>query len=111
LYRKNSRGELPILFTSIGRWWGTDPAERRQVEIDLIAKDGNSYIACECKWRNEALDLSVLNELRRRTDVFSKRREETWYFLFSKSGFTKAVLDEAASNENVVAVDLKELLR
>jgi hypothetical protein len=111
LYRKNSQGELPILFTSIGRWWGTDPAERRQVEIDLIAKDGNSYIACECKWRNEALDLSVLNELRRRTDVFCKRREETWYFLFSKSGFTKAVLDEAASNENVVAIDLKELLR
>jgi hypothetical protein len=111
LYRKNSCGELPILFTSIGRWWGTDSAEHRQVEIDLIAKDGNDYIACECKWRNEALDLSVLNDLRRRTDVFSKRRGKTWYFLFSKSGFTKAVLDEAANGENIVTIDLKELLR
>jgi Holliday junction resolvase len=110
LYHKNSQGDLPILFTSIGRWWGTDPVERKQVEIDLIAQDGNDYIACECKWRNEVLDLSVLNELRRRTDVFSKRRGQTWYYLFSKSGFTKAVLNEAADNENIVLVDLKELM-
>ena len=37
---KNSTGELPVLFTSVGRWWGTDPATRRQVEIDLVAGDG-----------------------------------------------------------------------
>jgi AAA+ ATPase superfamily predicted ATPase len=110
LYRKNSQGDLPILFTSIGRWWGTDSLERKLVDIDLIAKDGNDYIVCECKWRNEMLDLSVLNELRRRTDIFSKKRGQTWYYLFSKSGFTKAVLDEAQNNENIVLVDLKELL-
>jgi hypothetical protein len=110
LYHKNSQGELPILFTSIGRWWGTDPAERKQVEIDLIARDGDDYIACECKWKNEALDLSVLNELRRRTNIFSTKRNQTWYYLFSKSGFTKAVLDEAANDESVILIDLKELM-
>jgi adenosyl cobinamide kinase/adenosyl cobinamide phosphate guanylyltransferase len=56
------------------------------------------------------LDLSVLNELRRRTDIFSKRRGQTWYYLFSRSGFTKAVLNEAADNENIVLVDLQELM-
>jgi AAA+ ATPase superfamily predicted ATPase len=110
LYLKNSQGELPILFTSIGRWWGTDPVERKQIEIDLIAKDENEYIVCECKWRNERLDLSVLHELRRRADIFRSKRDRTWYYLFSKSGFTKAVLDEAEKNGQIVLVDLKELM-
>jgi hypothetical protein len=110
LYHKNSLGELPVLFTSIGRWWGNDPIEHKQVEIDLIAKDGNDYMMCECKWRNEVLDLSVLNELRRKTEVFSKNRNNTWYYLFSKSGFTKAVLEEAEKDEKIVLVDLKELM-
>jgi hypothetical protein len=74
LYRRNCRGELPILFTTIGRWWGSDPKEHKQVEIDLIANDGNDYIACECKWKNEMLDLSVLNELRRKP-IFSVKNE------------------------------------
>lgn len=37
LIAQNAKGELPILFTSIGKWWGTNPATRNQVEIDLVA--------------------------------------------------------------------------
>jgi hypothetical protein len=110
LCHKNSLGELPILFTNIGRWWGNDPKERKQVEIDLIANDRDSYIFCECKWRNEKLDLSVLDELRHRADIFNANRKHTWYYLFSKSGFTKAVCNEAKTSANIVLVDLKELL-
>lgn len=29
LLRKNREGSLPILFTGIGRWWGTDPKTRQ----------------------------------------------------------------------------------
>jgi hypothetical protein len=111
LYRKNSLGELPILFTSIGRWWGTDPKKRQQAEIDLIAGDENDYLICECKWRNEAFDLSMLNELRYRADVFNANRGQTWYYLFSKSGFTQAVLDDAKKNETICLVDLRELVK
>lgn len=110
LYRKNSCGELPILFTSIGRWWGTDQTERKQIEIDLIASDENNYIVCECKWRNELLDLSTLDKLRHRADVFCRERNCTWYYLFSKSGFTKAVFEEAERNENVVLVELRDMI-
>lgn len=109
LYHKNYQGQLPILFTTIGRWWGSDPVERGQVEIDLIARDGNDYIACECKWRNEKTGLSVLHELQRKMDVFSKSRGQTWYYLFAKSGFTDAVLKEAENNEKVVLVALNDL--
>ena len=52
LNAKNAKGELPILYTSIGRWWGTNAATHGQEEIDLIANDGKDYLFGECKWRN-----------------------------------------------------------
>ncbi len=110
MMEKNIKGELPILFTSIGRWWGTDPLTRTQVEIDLIANDGKEYLIGECKWRNEKLDLTVLQELKKKADVFSKKREQTWYILFSKSGFTQAVIEESEKNESVILVDIKKIV-
>lgn len=109
LSAQNAKGELPILFTSIGRWWGTDPATKSQVEIDIIAGDGDDYMIGECKWRGEKLDISVLNDLRHRADVFSKTRNRTWYVLFSKSGFTDAVIAEAKKDESIMLVDLNML--
>jgi len=112
LMLKNSEGELPFLFTSIGRWWGPNPhsLEHEQVEIDLIAKDGKDYLIGECKWRNEKLDLSVLNTLRDKADIFTKNRRDTWYILFSKSGFTDAVKDEARANKYIILVDLDDII-
>ncbi len=110
LLYKNAAGELPILFTSIGRWWGTNPSTRQETEIDLIAKDGKDYLICECKWKNEKLDISVLNELKEKADVFSENRENTYYILFSKSGFTDAVLFEAEKSNNVLLVSVNDLL-
>lgn len=107
---KNAKGELPILFTSIGRWWGTDPATHGQEEIDLVANDRKDYIFGECKWRNEKLDISVLRELKIKADTFSKNRSSTFYFLFSKSGFTDAVKNEAKADNNVILVDLNDIM-
>lgn len=110
LLRQNSLGKLPMLFTEIGLWWGTNPIERKQVEIDLIARDGDHYLICECKWRNGPLDYSVLEGLRNKADIFTKKREKTWYVLFSKTGFTQAVLKEAESSPNVLLVTLEDIL-
>lgn len=113
LLRKNARGELPIMFTAIGRWWGNDHSspDRKQVEIDLIAGDGAAnYLFCECKWRNQKTDMSVLNSLREKADSFLRNRKSSYYFLFSKSGFTDAVLNEARNKENVVLVDIHDMV-
>lgn len=111
LLRKNSRGALPVLFTDIGRWWGTDSAKKAEVEIDIVAKDGMDYIIGECKWRNEKMDYPVLASLMEKADVFSKARAHTWYVLFSKSGFTDALLRAAQQMGNVILVDAEELMR
>lgn len=107
---KNAKGELPILFTAIGRWWGTNPATHGQEEIDLVASDGQDYIIGECKWRNEKLDLSVLRKLKEKADIFSKDRNSTYYILFSKSGFTEAVMSEAKSDSSIMLVGIKEIM-
>ena len=111
LKQQNVEGKLPILFTDIGRWWGTNPKTRTQVEIDLIANDKDDYLICECKWRNEKLDMSVLNKLKENADVFRNKRENTWFVLFSKSGFTDAVIQEAEKDKNILLVDIDRLMR
>lgn len=107
---KNAKGELPILFTSVGRWWGTNPATHGQEEIDLVAKEGKDYIFGECKWRNEKLDLSVLRGLKAKADLFSRNRNNTYYVFFSKSGFTEAVINEAKSDSSIMLVDLDGIM-
>ena len=110
LTAQNANGNLPFLFTSIGRWWGTNPKTHKQLEIDLIANDGKDYLICECKWRNEKTDLSVLNELRENADIFNKKRDNTWFVLFTKVGFTDAVIKEAENNPNILLVDMSKIM-
>lgn len=110
LLARNAAGELPFLFTSIGRWWGTDPAVHTQIEIDLIANDNRDYLICECKWRNEKLDMGVVKRLMEKADVFSKNRDQTWFVLFSKSGFTDAVIEAARKDEKLILVGLDDII-
>lgn len=110
LTAQNANGNLPFLFTSIGRWWGSNPKTHKQVEIDLIANDSKDYLICECKWRNEKTDLGVLNELRENADIFNKKRDNTWFVLFTKVGFTDAVLKEAESDPNIILVDMSKIM-
>ena len=87
-----------------------NPATHVQEEIDLIANDGKDYIFGECKWRNEKLDLSVLRELKNKADIYNKNRKRTYYILFSKSGFTDTVINEANSDNSIMPIELNELM-
>lgn len=110
LLRKNSRGELPVLFTDIGGWWGSNPETHMQEEVDIVASDQEEYLLGECKWRNQPVNISVLEKLRSRADRISKNRKGTWYILFSKSGFTDAVQEKAQSDDHILLVDMKKLI-
>lgn len=110
LLRQNSKGNLPILFTEIGRWWGTNPKTREQVEIDLIARDMDAHLFCECKWTNEPVDYQVLKKLRDKAEVFGRQPGKSYFMLFSKRGFTERVLEEGREKDEVLLVDIEELL-
>ena len=100
----------PVLFTSLGRWWGNDPMEKKQAEIDIMGEqDKNTALFGECKWTNDRVDVGVLDKLVKRSELFPYK--EKHLYLFAKSGFTKGCIDGAAEHDHVTLVDYKSLLR
>ena len=88
LWKELLLGNAPIEFVSLGRWWGNDPIQKVQAEIDIMGEqDSESALFAECKWRNEKVDLDILETLIGRSKLFSYTKVH--YYLFSKSGFTK----------------------
>ncbi len=101
-------GKCPVEFSSLGRWWGNDPNEKRQAEIDILAEqDKTTALFGECKWTNEKVDLGVLETLVKRSDLFMYKKKH--FFLFAKSGFTKGCTDRAKEMGNVTLVCFREM--
>ena len=102
-------GECPVEFSSLGRWWGNDPKEKQQAEIDILAEqDKTTALFGECKWTNEKADLGVLETLVKRSELFSYKNVH--YYLFAKTGFTKGCIDLAKKMGNVTLVDYKDMM-
>ena len=109
LWKRLLAGECPVEFTSLGRWWGNDPIEKSQAEIDIIGEqDKTTALFGECKWTNEKVDLGVLETLVKHSRLFSYKK--IYYYLFSKSGFTKGCIDEAKKMGNVTLVSYAEMV-
>lgn len=100
---------IDILPQEIGSWWGTDPRSRKQEEIDVVARsiDGELLLG-ECKWRNEAVDVDVLDKLAERAGLFTATEKQL--YLFAKAGFTNACRTKAKRMGNVRLVGLEEML-
>ena len=101
--------KCPVEFNSLGRWWGNDPVEKKQTEIDIMGEqDRDTALFGECKWTNEKIDLGVLETLVKRSKLFSYTNVH--YYLFSKSGFTKGCIDKAEEMGNVSLISYSEII-
>ena len=110
LWKLLLNGTSPIEFKSLGRWWGNDPVNKCQAEIDIMGEqDKNAALFAECKWTNEKVDLAVLDMLIERSDLFHYKKKH--FFLFSKSGFTKGCAERAKSLGNVSLVTYADILQ
>ena len=102
--------KCPVEFSSLGRWWGNDPMEKCQAEIDIMgAQDKDTALFGECKWTNEKVDLGVLESLVKRRRLFSYQKVQ--FYLFAKTGFTKGCVDRAIEMGNVELVSYKDIVR
>ena len=109
LWKQLLLGKMPIEFVSLGRWWGNDPRQKCQTEIDIMGEqDSNSAIFAECKWRNENVDLDVLETLIGRSRLF--HYTNVHYYLFSKTGFTKGCMEKAEEMGNVTLVGYEDIV-
>lgn len=83
---------LPILLSEVGQWWGADPKERKEVQIDIVGTpvEGKEYIIGSCKYKNEKIGVDELELIRHYASVFG-RGNKYHYYIFSKGGFTSAL--------------------
>ena len=109
LWRLLMQGKSAVDFTDLGRYWGTNPKTRKQFEIDIMGTAGkDTALFAECKWRNEKVDLEVLETLLERGEMFSYKKKH--YYVFSKSGFTKGCEERAEELGNVTLVAYEKML-
>ena len=102
-------GNSPVEFKDLGRWWGNDPANKCQAELDIMGEqDKDTALFAECKWTNEKVDLGVLETLVERSKLFSYQKVHL--FLFSKTGFTVGCTEKAAALGNVTLVTYSDIL-
>ena len=102
------QNNLPFLVGRIGRWWGSNPKEKRQEEIDILAFNKDKAIFGECKWKNASVGIDVLNELRAKSEIFSYKNK--WFWIFAKRGFTNELIDESEKLGNVKLVTFGEMI-
>lgn len=84
-------------------WW------RASDELEIVGHDNAMVVlAAEAKWRNDPVDLDVLQTLQRRVALLPKVAPDAQLVLFSKSSFTPRV--EAARTPYVLLLTLDDLL-
>lgn len=85
---------------NFGSYWDKD------IEIDLLIEDINgALIAGEVKWKNHKICKNILNKLKNKC---TKSGLDVKYFaLFSKSGFSKELLNQNQKDNNLLLFDLK----
>ncbi len=109
LHRSNDENKLPFVFQNIGSWWN-----RKGDEIDIVAlnEDTLDILIGECKWNNRKMDVDILTKLKGKKSLIkwhhNVRTEH--YCLFSKSGFSKRLLD-VAKDKNILLFTLNDLLK
>lgn len=110
LWKLLLHGQSPVAFAELGRWWGTDPVEKKQTEIDIMGEqDKNTALFAECKWTNEKVGRSVLETLIKRSRLF--HYINVHLYLFAKTGFTSGCMDMAEEMGNVVLVKYEDMCK
>lgn len=113
--KQNTLNKLPFHYSRIGRWWDkvsvNENGKRvsRVEEIDIMAHDmtKEQLILGECKYRNEKTDIAVLNALKQK---YPSGNKKAYYYLFSLSGYTQALMDCSAQSDDVFLIDIENEL-
>jgi len=108
LIEEAKRNALPFFTAKIGRWWGNNPKEKRQEEIDILAYRKDSALFCECKWTNAPVDIDVLTDLEAQSELF--QYSEKWFRLFAKNGFTDRLIKKAENRGNIRLIRFDDMV-
>lgn len=89
----------------VGSWW----SRKHDVEIDVVTLEKKGYgLLGSCKWWTKPVGTNVLDKLYKAKAVLGSKAAQGRLALFSRAGFTEAVL-ERADAENIVLVEPADL--
>ncbi len=110
LWRECAAGNLLFPMTDVGCWWGNDPKERSQAEIDIVAvDDSTTRLVGECRWYGEPTDAEQLRKLDARAWL-AGADAQTLRWMFSKSPFTDACKAAAGELPSARLVSFDEMV-
>jgi hypothetical protein len=106
--------DLPFQLQEIGEWWGPDPNQKKEVQVDIVAigakpnntTSGRKMLIGPCKFKNEAIGTNELDLLKEYAALFATANDECYFYIFSKSGFTSGLLERQQHGEvTLVSID------
>jgi hypothetical protein len=108
-------GLFPDQPTEVGSGTVNDPANRPQIEIDVVALNGGRRILSlgEAKW-GEVIGHYHLERLARARDLLKPKgydTDDTVLTLYGGAGFTAELTAAAATDDRILLVDLARLYR
>jgi len=88
--------------TRVGRQWG----KNYEIDVAGVNLDDELNVVGECKWSSHPVGISILDKLKRKiTDNKLPVSPRCRYMLFSKSGFSKELRQQAEQNDHLLLVD------
>ena len=88
-----------------GRWWD------KSNEIDAVGVANDHLVAAECKYSNKRVGINILEALKEKTKYIETELPVKKYILFSKSGFTDALIELSMNDCTIVLVDKLETVK
>ncbi|MFP9193883.1 ATP-binding protein [Natrialbaceae archaeon A-CW1-1] len=101
------RGSEIEPYSKVGRWWYGE----HEIDIMGLAPNDDRILFAECKWTNEPVGYSLVDNLRNKAENvrWGPETRSEQFALFSKSGFVDGLEQEVEDNEKWLFFDLTKL--
>ena len=107
LTEKNVKGELGYYYEVIRGYRVDNSKLGRSIELDGLARGigraKDRILVAECKYRNKALSMAVLDHVMESVSIFPAEYYDV--YLFSKSGFADDIMASERENVHLIALD------
>ncbi|WP_337741991.1 ATP-binding protein [Holdemanella biformis] len=110
-----SNNAISFVPSRIGSYWLNDYDGDTEINVMSVDHQNKQVFAGECKYHTKPVDAPVYFTLKEKVDNAAEIRKSfpkynIIYGLFSKSGFTKRMLDIAKENPNILLIHEDHLL-
>ena len=101
--------EVDFVPSRIGSYWLNDINGDTEIDVMAVDHQKKQVFAGECKYHNKPVDATVYYELEEKVKKSAELRTafpgyKVLYGLFSKSGFTQRMLDQAEGRDDILLI-------